>query len=171
MNITSNLLGELARANQLSAPSIFETVLEIPRVIQGVIELGNSIDSATIDITKTQNTSFISGIEQSVVNGGLASINVGILAAGIWDIEISATYSSNYSTGIGLGWRLFFLIGTFSSILINMFTVPALGGSLVTTRRFKITSAQVVTLNPQLAANGAAQAHHAAVNVIARRLL
>jgi len=171
MEITSNLLGDLANAAKRSSPNTFETLLQVPPIIHPVLILRDDCYSLQIAATVVIEKSFMFSEDRQVANSGTQNQNIFILSPGVWELNLDLNYTSNYASIGGLGYRVDLALGTQQTSILNAQCSPTAGGVVSHTRSFVIQITQNATISSTLFVNGAGQNHQASLSCVVNRLL
>lgn len=170
MQITSNVLGDLGQAVP-AADTGYETSLEVPP--QVILTIPPRQISRVVGISiNVQQTSFVLEDALVVSNAGASSHTFCIFGNGLWELDITGLYTSNYST-IGGAADLLIQINpsVLQSSLLRANMGPTTGGAVSFNRKVTINIGSGGFLVIALAANGAGQSHEWYVSMVACKLL
>lgn len=166
MNITTNLLGELARANRVAGPTAFDSTVEVPGQVLPIISL-RGVLNIYLASTVTQNSSFMVQDEQFVTNASGFTTPVSTLGAGIWELNIHLFYTSNYSNSGNGGYRIDLATAT----LIKVSSLPTAGGMVSVSRKLILELDVSTQLTSTIGTNGVGNSHQGYAQIYAAKLL
>jgi hypothetical protein len=175
MNLTSNILGELGRANKQGAPSPYETEIKVPAQIMPVLELRGVLNAFNPGNVTVQQSTFNQSTQFVVTNAIALSTAFCFFASGLWEIDFNATYSSNYNSVVGgtdaFDVNILNQAGSLSSAIAAGGIAVTLGGQLTIHRKLRVFFDDVFKLSIFLNANGATQTHALYLQVMGAHLL
>jgi hypothetical protein len=174
MRLTSGILGELAAAIKRSLQGSYETDIVVTPVFQPVISPRGQLSSNQIVSSTYQNQTFCATNGTIVTNSGAVAPVMCRLAAGLWELNFSAAYSSNFNTSTGGGQVQ---LGTeppsapFFQDIFNLTSGPTAGGQVALARTIIVSLSDNAQVLIQLAAAGVGQTHALYTQLIASKLL
>lgn len=95
MQVPSNLLAVFSKHDGVLR--LDDASLEVPSTLVPVVEIPGIVGRMTLGGFNTQdNASVFESVTDTVTNGSVDAY-IAILAAGLWDIEIAATFAAGYT--------------------------------------------------------------------------
>lgn len=172
MNITSNILGELAQTIKRASPDIHETSLQVPALIQPILELRSPLRITTVSNAIFYDQSFVANIGQTITNGAVAPFDLVSCGPGVWELVFFSTYTSNFASAGGAGLIVTINTGDGVSLqLLNIDSWQAAGTTVNTVLPVKFAVPKQLQIQGSLGLAGAAQSHAHSLTVWANKLL